>query len=230
MFGNLYLTEKRGGGTFTAEDEGVVVALAAAAGVVIENARLFEETARRQRWLEAAAEVTSALLTETGREDKLRRVAELAREVPGADTAAVLLADEDDRLRVVAVDGLPEDDLLGTALETGAHRWRTCWAGEGSVALQDVHADPRPAARAGRAGRLVAPRPAADDADAVRCARHRLVGVLGAGLPRHRRPAGRGVRRPGRARDAGRRRRGRTAAGWPSSRTATGSAGTCTTW
>ena len=87
VFGNLYLTEKRGGGTFTAEDEGVVVALAAAAGVVIENARLFEETARRQRWLEAAAEVSSALLTETGREDKLRRVAELAREVPGADTA-----------------------------------------------------------------------------------------------------------------------------------------------
>jgi hypothetical protein len=55
IFGNLYLTEKRGGEQFTAEDEGVVVALAAAAGVVIENARLYEETVLRQRWLEAAA-------------------------------------------------------------------------------------------------------------------------------------------------------------------------------
>ena len=156
VFGNLYLTEKRGGGTFTAEDEEVVVALAAAAGVVIENARLFEETERRQRWLEAAAEVTSALLTETGREDKLRRVAELAREVPGADTAAVLLADEDDRLRVVAVDGLPEDDLLGTALETWGSPLADVLGDGGSVALHDVHADPRlPRELAGPDGSLL---------------------------------------------------------------------------
>ena len=142
VFGNLYLTEKRGGGTFTDEDEAVVVALAAAAGVVIENARLFEETARRQRWLEAAAEVTSALLNETGRMDKLRRVAELARQVPGADTAVVLLVDEDDRLRVVAVDGLPEDDLLGTALETRDSPLGEVLGGRGSVPLPDVHGDP----------------------------------------------------------------------------------------
>lgn len=42
VFGNLYLTEKEGGGDFTAEDEDLAVALAAAAGVAIENARLFE--------------------------------------------------------------------------------------------------------------------------------------------------------------------------------------------
>jgi signal transduction histidine kinase len=42
VFGNLYLTEKRGGGDFTAGDEEMVVALAGAAGVAIENARLQE--------------------------------------------------------------------------------------------------------------------------------------------------------------------------------------------
>jgi signal transduction histidine kinase len=42
VFGNLYLTEKRGGGPFTAADEGLAVALASAAGVAIENARLHE--------------------------------------------------------------------------------------------------------------------------------------------------------------------------------------------
>jgi signal transduction histidine kinase len=42
IFGNLYLTEKRQDLPFTADDERVVSALAAAAGVAIENARLFE--------------------------------------------------------------------------------------------------------------------------------------------------------------------------------------------
>ena len=44
MFGNLYLTEKEGGGDFTEDDERAVVALANAAGIAIENARLFERT------------------------------------------------------------------------------------------------------------------------------------------------------------------------------------------
>ena len=51
VFGNLYLTEKAGGGDFTDEDESIVIALAAAAGVAIENARLYEEAERRQQWL-----------------------------------------------------------------------------------------------------------------------------------------------------------------------------------
>ena len=42
VFGNLYLTEKRGGRAFTASDETLTVALARAAGVAIENARLHE--------------------------------------------------------------------------------------------------------------------------------------------------------------------------------------------
>ncbi|MER7970984.1 GAF domain-containing protein, partial [Streptomyces sp. NPDC096080] len=53
VFGNLYLTEKRGGAAFDAEDETVLATLAVAAGVAIENARLYEEARRRQRWLEA---------------------------------------------------------------------------------------------------------------------------------------------------------------------------------
>ena len=58
VFGNLYLTEKRGG-DFAEDDEAVVPALATAAGVAIENARLFQETRRRERWLEASDEITS---------------------------------------------------------------------------------------------------------------------------------------------------------------------------
>lgn len=45
-FGDLYLTEKHGGGRFTDADEELVVGLAAAAGVAIENARLHDRIGR----------------------------------------------------------------------------------------------------------------------------------------------------------------------------------------
>ena len=47
IYGNLYLTEKRGETTFTEGDERAVVTLAAQAGVAIENARLFAEAQQR---------------------------------------------------------------------------------------------------------------------------------------------------------------------------------------
>ena len=63
VFGNLYLTEKRSAREFDAEDEAVLSTLAVAAGVAIENARLYEEARRREQWNAASAEVTSILLS-----------------------------------------------------------------------------------------------------------------------------------------------------------------------
>ena len=63
VYGNLYLTEKEGGAEFDEEDEALLVALAAAAGVAIDNARLYDEARRQQRWLRASSEVTSRLLS-----------------------------------------------------------------------------------------------------------------------------------------------------------------------
>ena len=59
-FGNLYLTEPAAG-SFSAEDEQLVTALAATAGYAIANARLFDEAQLRQRWTAAAAEIAAAL-------------------------------------------------------------------------------------------------------------------------------------------------------------------------
>ena len=61
VFGNLYLTEKADG-DFTAEDEAVLTALAGAAGIAIDNARLYEEGEIRRRWLAAVSDVRAALL------------------------------------------------------------------------------------------------------------------------------------------------------------------------
>ncbi|MFD9690507.1 GAF domain-containing protein [Kitasatospora sp. NPDC059146] len=91
VFGNLYLTEKKGGGAFTPEDEQVVHALAAAAGVAIENSRLYEEGRRRERWIAGAAAVTTALLSTEQAEGALTVAAEQVRELAGAALGMILL-------------------------------------------------------------------------------------------------------------------------------------------
>ncbi|MEU8157537.1 GAF domain-containing protein [Micromonospora sp. NPDC048986] len=135
IFGNLYLAEKQGGAEFTEDDEEIVVALAAAAGVAIENARLYALAHRRERWLAATAEITTVLLGEVRRTDALALVARRAREVAEAELALVLLYDSDtDQFSVEVVDGadgqaialvgavLPAvDTSFGAAVAEGRH-------------------------------------------------------------------------------------------------------------
>ncbi|WP_026422709.1 GAF domain-containing protein [Actinokineospora inagensis] len=106
VFGNLYLTEKRGG-PFTADDEAVVQALAAAAGVAIENARLFERSRDRERWLTAAGEVNTQLLAGASQGETLDLIARRVLELTEADCVLILLVDETTRdlLRVAAATG-----------------------------------------------------------------------------------------------------------------------------
>ncbi|NEA23705.1 GAF domain-containing protein, partial [Actinomadura bangladeshensis] len=118
VFGNLYLTEKAGGGPFEEEDEVVVIALATAAGVAIENARLYEETRRRERWLEASAEISTALLSGTDTHDVIDLVARRAREIADARLSSVTLVDETGRAAVLAAaDGEGAHHLRGKRLE-----------------------------------------------------------------------------------------------------------------
>lgn len=119
VFGNLYLAEKQGGAQFTEDDEEIVVALAAAAGVAIENARLYALANRRERWLSATAEITSLLLGEVRRTDALTLVARRAREVAEAELALVLLYDDmAEHFTVEVVDGAGDQAraLVGTVL------------------------------------------------------------------------------------------------------------------
>lgn len=95
VFGNLYLTEKRGGVQFDEEDESVLATLAVAAGVAIDNARLYEESRLRERWLQASEEITHSLLSGSERGEVLGLIAERAREITGAALAVVALPMED---------------------------------------------------------------------------------------------------------------------------------------
>jgi len=114
VFGNLYLTEKRGGRPFTAEDERTVMALAAAAAVAIENARLYETSRKRQAWLEGIAEISNAVLSGSQADEVLPMIARRARALILAD-AAVILTPSQSGLLVEAVDVAPAGEDQRTA-------------------------------------------------------------------------------------------------------------------
>ncbi|AHH96708.1 GAF domain-containing protein [Kutzneria viridogrisea] len=120
VFGNLYLTEKRGAAEFTADDVQVLEALATAAGVAVENARLFEQSRSRQRWLEASAEIRAELLAGCSAGDALRLVARRVCDLAGADCTLILILDEQaDELRVTSCAGDRGQGLAGRVLRDG---------------------------------------------------------------------------------------------------------------
>jgi signal transduction histidine kinase len=104
VFGNLYLTEKEGGGDFTDTDEQLVVALASAAGLVIENARAYGLSERRRLWLEAAAALTDALQPPIEWDLALQQVVETARRVTHASAAVVVSPAADGEVRALACE------------------------------------------------------------------------------------------------------------------------------
>jgi signal transduction histidine kinase len=129
VFGNLYLSESTNG-QFSAEDEELAKALAATAGVAIDNARLYQTARTRQQWLQASAAITGELLSaDAGR--PLQLIAEHSREIARADLVTVVLPTEEGHELTVEVavghgaDNLPglrvslQDSLAGRVFTTG---------------------------------------------------------------------------------------------------------------
>ncbi|HZB50276.1 MAG TPA: GAF domain-containing protein [Mycobacteriales bacterium] len=166
IFGNLYLTEKRGG-DFTADDEVVVLALAAAAGVAIENARLYEQMRQRQRWLEASNEIRATLLSGADPADALPLIATRARELAGADAVLLLQPDPaapEERLVITVADGADTTGLRGVRVPIeGSLSGRVFRAGEAAVVESNTPtaavaaAEPALAAHPGYGPTLVVP-------------------------------------------------------------------------
>ncbi len=123
VFGRLYLTEKHSAEGFTEDDEIVVRALAGAAGIAIDNSRLYETARRRRRWLEATAEVTTKLLGGSDTTEALHLIARHARELTGADYTLIALPDDAERptrkvavLTVAICVGMGADTITGTTM------------------------------------------------------------------------------------------------------------------
>src|SRR5574337_664818 len=96
VFGNLYLTEKAGGQPFSEDDEVLLQALAAAAGIAIANARLYAQAKARQSWIEATRDIATELLSGTDPTTVFRLIAAEARKLTGAESALVAIPLDDD--------------------------------------------------------------------------------------------------------------------------------------
>ncbi len=112
LFGRLYLTDKPGG--FSESDVQLVGFLGDAAGVAVENARLYKEANNRERWMEATHNITTALLEGTEEEEALALIAQTARQVADADTALIILPSVGDTWACEIAEGYAADELLGT--------------------------------------------------------------------------------------------------------------------
>ena len=143
VFGNIYLTEKRGADEFTEDDEETLVVLAAQAGVAVANARLYEETARRGRWLQASHEVLTAILGGAPSDRVLSLVAARARELASAATSMIALPRGEGGLTVVAADGKHADELLGIEVSVERSLSGAVIRGAEPIVLEDAASDDR---------------------------------------------------------------------------------------
>ncbi|MEE1803509.1 GAF domain-containing protein [Streptomyces sp. JV176] len=143
VFGNLYLTQKRGTAAFGAEDETVLMTLAMAAGAAIENARLYATSCDRQRWLEANAEIVSGLLSGQDEDQVLRLIVGHARRILTADLGALALPVEGDSLRVAYATGVDADLHDGLVLPGEGSLVGASFRAGTTLISRDVRHDPR---------------------------------------------------------------------------------------
>lgn len=108
VFGSIYLTEKVTGGGFNEADEVAVRVLSAAAGVAVDNARLFESARTRERWMRMLARRGAGPLVGAALDDTLTSLAEDLRDLAGA-TDVFMVGTDDNRATVLAHTGeLPQ--------------------------------------------------------------------------------------------------------------------------
>lgn len=147
VFGNLYLTEKQGAAEFTSDDEAILVALAAAAGIAIDNARQYEVSRQQRQWLATIGAVTQLFLEGRDERSAMHFLAESTLELSEAQLTMVALYDDDGDLVVRAVqsgEAQTGSGGSGTALGTilGEGHWRELVAAREPVLLLTRPGDP----------------------------------------------------------------------------------------
>jgi signal transduction histidine kinase len=144
VFGNLYLTEKRTGGPFTEADAEAVEAVAAVAGLAVENARLAEWAQLRQTWVQAGTEVATALMSGAEPGTVLRSMATRVAELTAADLVGVLVptSDRDETLTIAAAVGESGPDLEGVRVPLTATHVGDVYRSRVATVVPDAGVDP----------------------------------------------------------------------------------------
>ncbi len=179
VYGNLYLTEKEGGGEFDERDEALLTVLAQWAAIAVDNAKSYmaaeagrSDLARLVRGLQVTASLSQELSGESEPERVYELIAKRGRAVINARSAAVL-ALEDDEVCVVGErrrgrNAAQRNARAGEGLSgrgCSAHRSRVeNGSRQPALALGSRHRRPgdpdrSPAPRRLAGGRLACPRP-----------------------------------------------------------------------
>ncbi|MEV8407581.1 FAD-dependent oxidoreductase [Streptomyces niveus] len=142
VLGHLCLARKRHG-PFTEEDLALLRVLASQAGIAIGNARLYGTARQRERWIEGAAAVTTALLSGESAADALNTLAKAARILAGAAAGVVLQPTDEGGMEIVAASALDDPgDIVGTNIAPGSPVLVQLLGGE-PVYIDDSSTDPR---------------------------------------------------------------------------------------
>ncbi|MBO0890994.1 MAG: GAF domain-containing protein [Acidothermales bacterium] len=145
VFGILYLADKEGGSEFDDADENLLTALATAAGIAIENARLYQVTQLSDRSRQATSEVVSALLSGQRTTEVLTLVADWGRRLADAVHANILLPVEgDDAMRIAAASGEDTGTMLGVTVSMADGRAGTVYHTGVAEAWDDYAASSMP--------------------------------------------------------------------------------------
>ncbi|MFF0526767.1 GAF domain-containing protein [Nocardia amikacinitolerans] len=149
IFGNLYLTEKSGGQEFTEDDEVVVQALAAAAGIAIANARLYEESRIRQQWLEATQDVAAVVLAGGDPGEVLELITARALALTGSSCAYLALPEDPDvpseevgELVVASAAGLDAHEIVGQRIPVHGSVTGAAFRGEQYIPAEEPSSVP----------------------------------------------------------------------------------------
>jgi signal transduction histidine kinase len=119
--------------------------------VAIDNARLYEESRLRERWLRATAEITHSLMSGEGPGEVLRLIAERAREIMTAALAVVAVPMEGtESLTVELAIGAGAEAHRGLVLPLTDHLIGLAFTSAAPVTSVDVCQDERKAAGAPR--------------------------------------------------------------------------------
>ena len=133
VFGNLYLTEKQNGQSFSGDDEVLVGALAAAAGIAIDNAYLYERSQASQSWIAATRDIGTQLLAGADPATVFRLITEEAVTLTGADLALVVVPADpeapDSEVSELAVADLAGPGVNPTRRPQRRCRWRAPQSG-----------------------------------------------------------------------------------------------------
>lgn len=113
VLGQLSLVAQDGS-RFTLEDEQLVAALTATAGVALENARLFDEARRRQQWTTAMRDISAALLADAELDDVLTMIIDRIAAFVDADLVCVAVPTATPgRVRIAVATGAAADGVRG---------------------------------------------------------------------------------------------------------------------